>query len=111
LFRHKTIAYLTQRKTELLLAMNDEADEFEVERIIDKRERADGVVEYLIKWLGYQDDENTWEPQGNCPLETITEFEENAKQGMRMEVDANSESQPTGQLKPLRVNLNARRRR
>ena len=39
-----------------------------------------GKVEYLIKWEGYPDSENTWEPQANldCP-DIIKAFEDAAK--------------------------------
>ncbi|GIZ39172.1 hypothetical protein CKM354_000256300 [Cercospora kikuchii] len=42
----------------------EEEDEFEVERILEKRGQ-----KYLIKWKGYPESENTWEPKsslGNC---------------------------------------------
>ena len=42
--------------------MADEGGErYEIERIVDKRYRNDRV-EYLIKWRGYSDSQNTWEP-------------------------------------------------
>ena len=44
-------------------------EEYEPERIIDKQV-IDGEVKYLIKWKGYNDAENTWEPAKhlkNCP--------------------------------------------
>ena len=43
--------------------MSDE--EYEVEKIIDKRIRK-GAVEYYVKWKGWEDpSDNTWEPVGN----------------------------------------------
>lgn len=36
------------------------ADDFKVEKIIDKRTKA-GLTEYLVKWQGYGNEDNTWE--------------------------------------------------
>ena len=41
---------------------------YEVERIVDRRvrrTRGRPKVEYLVKWLGYETAENTWEPRQN----------------------------------------------
>jgi transposase InsO family protein len=38
-----------------------EEGEYEVEKILDKRVRR-GKTEYLIKWKGYNENENSWEP-------------------------------------------------
>ena len=38
-----------------------EADEYEAEKILDVRTE-DGRVEYEVKWKGYDNSENTWEP-------------------------------------------------
>ena len=36
----------------------------EVEQILDERAAADGK-EYLVRWRGYDEEEDTWEPEAN----------------------------------------------
>ena len=60
--------------------------EFEVERIIDKRIRRIGRasrIEYLVKWKGYNNYENTWEPLTNLTRaqRLVQEFEERVTPG------------------------------
>ena len=39
----------------------DEEDEYPIDAIIDEKIDQNGKL-YLVKWLGYSDDDNTWEP-------------------------------------------------
>jgi hypothetical protein len=39
--------------------------EYEVERIVSGPRLMDGA--YLIKWAGFPDADNTWEPKSNLP--------------------------------------------
>jgi hypothetical protein len=52
-------------------------EEYEVEQVLNKRKRGRGV-EYLIKWKGYPDWENTWERPANLSnaQELVDEYEQ-----------------------------------
>lgn len=55
-------------------------DIFTVEKIVDSR-TSKGKKEYLIKWEGFDDKDNTWEAAKNILCkELIDEFEKNKKQ-------------------------------
>jgi len=83
-FLRKLVRNLQSRTTDIKMdkgpaSDGEEEEEYSVEKILDKRMKG-GKVEYLIKWEGYPDSENTWEPQENldCP-EIINAFEAKAK--------------------------------
>jgi len=63
----------------------DKPQSYVVEAILDKR-HVRGKWEYLIKWEGYSDADNTWEPQENCICpELMDAFEETWAEKKRAE--------------------------
>lgn len=69
------------RKTsEKIAAPEAVPEEYVVEKVVDKKILDDGSITYLIKWEGYPDNENTWEPKENITSKNlIAQFEKNLK--------------------------------
>ena len=78
-FEQKVAKHGLQTQVIIQLKTKEEnEEEYIVEKILDKRYDLDGKVDYLIKWKGYDNSNNTWEPVENIFCnDLIEEFEKN----------------------------------
>ena len=67
-----------QATTPCITTANEQHEECEpylVEKVVNKRFR-NGQYEYLVKWCGYCDKDNTWELHTNIPRPMLSEYEQ-----------------------------------
>ena len=55
----------------------DDEEPYHVEKVLEKRFHPQRQqYEFLVKWKGYIDDENTWELASNIPDKKLQDFEQ-----------------------------------
>ena len=77
-YNFKRLVPLTQKQISIEDNLKPKRDVYNVEEILDKK-KFGRFFQYLIKWEGYNDESNSWEPKKNLPLAMVKEFEEKNK--------------------------------
>ncbi|XP_046637343.1 chromobox protein homolog 1-like [Daphnia pulicaria] len=83
--RGNAVKEVSKTTTKVFGTKSTAAEKYVVEKVVDKR-KTKGTTQYLLKWKGYDDSDNTWEEEENmnCP-ELVAEFENQPKKKKKMD--------------------------
>ena len=80
-------------------------EEWMVEAILERRAGSAGEIEYLVKWQGWTEEHNTWEPEANLAgcAELLSAFHASASAAASATADARAASAAAAQPSRKRV--------
>ena len=75
---HRSSIEFEEEKVHHISSEFEEEKEFIIEKLLEKRFIRRNT-QYLVKWKGYGNEDNTWEPKSNLPPKIINSYEKEQK--------------------------------